>query len=109
MKKIMCTLALLANLFLSTSCIAGSTKDIVNENREVAPFHSIAIESVGSIHFTQADHYSLRLEGKPELVKLLTNEVNNGTLCIDKERQEPERKHQTGYLHHCPRFETSGF
>ena len=52
----MCTLALLANLFLSTSCIAGSTKDIVNENHEVAPYHSIAIESVGSIHYTQADH-----------------------------------------------------
>ena len=98
----MCTLALLANLFLSTSCIAGSTKDIVNENREVAPFHSIAIESVGSIHFTQADHYYLRLVGKQKLVKLLPTDRQ-------KERQEPERNHQTGYLHHCPSLETSGF
>ena len=55
----------------------------VSQTRKVDVFHAIDITAVGEIIFTQADKYSLRIEGKEKNVNRTTTSVSdNGTLHI---------------------------
>ena len=45
-------------------------------------FSSIEITSVGTIHFTQSDTYSFRIEGREKYVKNTETTVKDGRLLI---------------------------
>lgn len=86
MKKILFALAAIVSMMSVTSCMARSSKETVSENREVTPFHSILVESVGSVHFTQGEDFSLRMEGDKELIAKMTSYVKDETLYIDTQK-----------------------
>ena len=46
------------------------------------PFHSIEVESVASVYFTQSDIYSLRVEGEKKWVDQTKCTVKDGVLLI---------------------------
>ena len=52
----------------------------VSEVRKVDAFSSIEITSVGTIHFTQSDTYSFRIEGREKYVKNTQTTVKDGRL-----------------------------
>jgi hypothetical protein len=54
----------------------------VSEVRKVDAFSSIEITSVGTIHFTQSDTYSFRIEGRERYVKNTQTTVKDGRLLI---------------------------
>lgn len=55
----------------------------VSEVRKVDAYSSIEINSIAEVYFTQADHYSFKVEGKEKYVKLITATVDNGCLVIN--------------------------
>ena len=74
--------ATLAFFCVSTAC-AKDGDARVSQTRKVEPFHAIDITAVGEIIFTQADKYSLRIEGKEKNVNRTTTSVSgDGTLHI---------------------------
>ena len=54
----------------------------VSEVRKVDAFSSVEITSVGTIHFTQSDTYSFRIEGRERYVKNTQTTVKDGRLLI---------------------------
>jgi len=67
----------------------------VSEVRKVEVFSSIEITSVGTIHFTQSDTYSFKIEGKEKYVKNTETTVKNGCLLIGfKDRKNKSMKNQ---------------
>ena len=71
-------------IFLCATCISakGSSDDKVSETRSVSAFHSIEVESVASVYFTQSDTYSLRVEGEKKWVDQTKCTVKDGVLLI---------------------------
>lgn len=69
---------------LCVNCVSakGGDKEQVNETRSVSPFHSIEIESVAVVYFTQSDTYSLRVKGEKKWVDLTQCTVKDGKLLI---------------------------
>ena len=70
MKKIV---RILAGLIMGLMCVncasaRSGNEEKVSETRSVNPFHSIEMESVASVYFTQSDTYSLRVEGEKKWV-----------------------------------------
>ena len=84
MKTIIYTLlAATLAFFCVTAACAKDGDARVNQTRKVEAFHAIDITAVGNIIFTQADNYSLRIEGKEKNVNHTTTSVSdNGTLHI---------------------------
>lgn len=84
MKKIASIFMGLVMIFLCATCISakGSSDDKVSETRSVSPFHSIEVESVASVYFTQSDTYSLRVEGEKKWVDQTKCTVKDGVLLI---------------------------
>lgn len=84
MKKIATILTSLVMACLCVNCVSakGGDKEQVNETRSVSPFHSIEIESVAVVYFTQSDTYSLRVEGEKKWVDLTQCTVKDGKLLI---------------------------
>lgn len=84
MKKIATILMSLVMACLCVDCASakGGDKERVNETRSVSAFHSIEIESVAKVHFTQSDTYSLRVEGEKKWVDLTQCTVKDGKLLI---------------------------
>ena len=72
MKKIATILTSLVMACLCVNCASakGGNKEQVSETRSVSPFHSIEMESIAGVYFTQSDTYSLRVEGEKEWVDL---------------------------------------
>ena len=69
--------------FCVTTVCAKDGDARVSQTRKVEAFHAIDITAVGEIIFTQADKYSLRIEGKEKNVNRTTTSVSdNGTLHI---------------------------
>ena len=66
MKKIVRILASLVMGLMCVNCASARSgnEEKVSETRSVNPFHSIEVESVASVYFTQSDTYSLRVEGE---------------------------------------------
>ena len=124
MKKIVRILAGLVMGLMCVNCASARSgnEEKVSETRSVNPFHSIEVESVASVYFTQSDTYSLRVEGEKKWVDQTKCTVKDGVLLIAwaekgkkttrnvKERKEnyPERE-WTLYLHQCTRFAESSF
>lgn len=74
--------ATLAFFCVSTAC-AKDGDARVSQTRKVEAFHAIDISAIGEIIFTQADRYSLRIEGKEKSVNRTTTSVSgDGTLHI---------------------------
>ena len=84
MKKIASIFVGLVMVFLCATCISakGSSEDKVSETRSVSAFHSIEVESVAGVYFTQSDTYSLRVEGEKKWVDLTKCMVKDGVLLI---------------------------
>ena len=69
--------------FCVTTVCAKDGDARVSQTRKVEAFHAIDITAVGEIIFTQADKYSLRIEGKEKNVNRTTTSVSgDGTLHI---------------------------
>ena len=69
--------------FCVTAVCAKDGNARVTQTRKVEAFHALDITAVGNIIFTQADNYSLRIEGKEKNVNHTTTSVSdNGTLHI---------------------------
>ena len=67
----------------------------VSEVRKVDAFSSIEITSVGTIHFTQSDTYSFRIEGREKYVKNTETTVKDGRLLIGfKDKKNTSRRNQ---------------
>ncbi len=67
----------------------------VSEVRKVDAFSSIEITSVGTIHFTQSDTYSFRIEGRERYVKNTQTTVKDGRLLIGfKDGKNKRRSNQ---------------
>ena len=67
----------------------------VSEVRKVDAFSSIEITSVGTIHFTQSDTYSFRIEGREKYVKNTETTVKDGRLLIGfKDKKNKSRRNQ---------------
>lgn len=84
MKKIASIFVGLVMVFLCATCInaKGSSDDKVSETRSVSAFHSIELESVASVYFTQSNTYSLRVEGEKKWVNQTKCTVKDGVLLI---------------------------
>lgn len=84
MKKIASIFVGLVIIFLCATCISakGSSEDKVSETRRVSAFHSIELESVASVYFTQSNTYSLRVEGEKKWVNQTKCTVKDGVLLI---------------------------
>lgn len=84
MKKIASIFVGLVIVFLCATCISakGSSEDKVSETRRVSAFHSIELESVASVYFTQSNTYSLRVEGEKKWVNQTKCTVKDGVLLI---------------------------
>lgn len=84
MKKIASIFVGLVMVFLCATCISakGSSEDKVSETRRVSAFHSIEVESVASVYFTQSNTYSLRVEGEKKWVNQTKCTVKDGVLLI---------------------------
>lgn len=84
MKKIASIFVGLVIVFLCATCISakGSSEDKVSETRSVSAFHSIELESVASVYFTQSNTYSLRVEGEKKWVNQTKCTVKDGVLLI---------------------------
>lgn len=84
MKKIASIFVGLVMVFLCATCISakGSSEDKVSETRSVSAFHSIEVESMASVYFTQSNTYSLRVEGEKKWVDLTKCTVKDGVLLI---------------------------
>lgn len=84
MKKIASIFVGLVMVFLCATCICakGSSEDKVSETRSVSAFHSIEVESVASVYFTQSNTYSLRVEGEKKWVNQTKCTVKDGVLLI---------------------------
>lgn len=84
MKKIASIFVGLVMVFLCATCISakGSSDDKVSETRSVSAFHSIEVESVAGVYFTQSDTYSLRVEGEKKWVNQTKCTVKDGVLLI---------------------------
>lgn len=84
MKKIASIFVGLVMVFLCATCISakGSSEDKVSETRSVSAFHSIEVESVAGVYFTQSDTYSLRVEGEKKWVNQTKCTVKDGVLLI---------------------------
>lgn len=84
MKKIASIFVGLVMVFLCATCInaKGSSGDKVSETRSVSAFHSIELESVASVYFTQSNTYSLRVEGEKKWVNQTKCTVKDGVLLI---------------------------
>lgn len=83
-------------LFLSLACILGlsaKNNDHVSQTRKVAPFTAIKIASVATVHFTQGDKFSLRIEGRERFVRETTTEVKGGTLVIGLKDADSMKKY----------------
>lgn len=75
------------------SVCAQDTK--VSEVRKVDAFSSIEIASVGTIHFTQSDAYSFRIEGRERYVKNTETTVKDGCLLIGfKDKKNKRRRNR---------------
>lgn len=59
----------------------------VSEVRKIDAYSSIEINSIAEVYFTQADHYSFKVEGKEKYVKLITATVDDGCLIINTPKQ----------------------
>ena len=67
----------------------------VSEVRKVDAFSSIEITSVGTIHFTQSDTYSFKIEGKEKYVKNTETTVKDGRLLIGfKDKKNKRMRNQ---------------
>lgn len=84
MKKIASIFVGLVMVFLCATCISakGSSEDKVSETRSVSAFHSIEVESMASVYFTQSNTYSLRVEGEKKWVNQTKCTVKDGVLLI---------------------------
>lgn len=84
MKKIASIFVGLVMVFLCATCISakGSSEDKVSETRSVSAFHSIEVESVASVYFTQSNTYSLLVEGEKKWVNQTKCTVKDGVLLI---------------------------
>lgn len=60
----------------------------VTQTRKVEAFQSIDITAVGQVIFTQADRYSLSLEGEERFVRNVMTEVRGGTLHISSKSKK---------------------
>lgn len=78
MKKIVRILAGLVMGLMCVNCASARSgnEEKVSETRSVNPFHSIEVESVASVYFTQSDTYSLRVEDQTKCT------VKDGVLLI---------------------------
>ena len=96
MKKIATILTSLVMACLCVNCASakGGNKEQVSETRSVSAFHSIEMESIAGVYFTQSDTYSLRVEGEKEWVDLTRCTVKNGKLLITwaKERKKTSKQ-----------------
>ena len=67
----------------------------VSEVRKVDAFSSMEITSVGTIHFTQSDTYSFKIEGKEKYVKNTETTVKDGRLLIGfKDKKNKRMRNQ---------------
>ena len=84
MKKIVRILAGLVMGLMCVNCASARSgnEEKVSETRSVNPFHSIEVESVASVYFTQSDTYSLRVEGEKKWVDQTKCTVKDGVLLI---------------------------
>lgn len=84
MKKIVRILAGLVMGLMCVNCASARSgnEEKVSEIRSVNPFHSIEVESVASVYFTQSDTYSLRVEGEKKWVNQTKCTVKDGVLLI---------------------------
>lgn len=84
MKKIVRILAGLVMGLICVNCASakGSNEEKVSESRNVSAFHSIEVESVVSVYFTQSNTYSLRVEGEKKWVNQTKCTVKDGVLLI---------------------------
>ena len=84
MKKIVRILTGLVMGLMCVNCASAKSgnEEKVSETRSVNPFHSIEVESVASVYFTQSDTYSLRVEGEKKWVDQTKCTVKDGVLLI---------------------------
>ncbi|WP_273163788.1 GIN domain-containing protein [Bacteroides fluxus] len=67
----------------------------VSEVRKVDAFSSMEVTSVGTIHFTQSDTYSFKIEGKEKYVKNTETTVKDGRLLIGfKDKKNKRMRNQ---------------
>lgn len=73
-------------------------KEKISVTRDVKDFSSIHLESVGNIYFTQAENYSLRMEGLAQYVEKTTTEVKGKVLVIGSKEKNSNSKNINIYL-----------
>ena len=67
----------------------------VSEVRKVDAFSSMEVTSVGTIHFTQSDTYSFKIEGKEKYVKNTETTVKDGRLLMGfKDKKNKRMRNQ---------------
>lgn len=86
-------------LILAAICslnVMAKSDDNVSEVRKVTAFSSIEVTSVATIHFTQNNTYSFKIEGKEKYVKSTTSTVKDGCLVIGFKDGEENRQRKNG-------------
>ena len=101
-------LLLTACLSTFTSCMAGSSKKIT-ETRNVQPYTSIQMDGVASVHFTQDNTCSIRVEGEEEQVKNLITHVKGGKLVIDQKTSKKKNNNGVDVYLTAPTLEEVSF
>lgn len=97
MKALFITLSCLFAAITGTVYAASNEKsDNVSEVRKVTAFSSIEVTSVATIHFTQSNTYTFKIEGKEKYVKSTTSGVKDGCLVIGFKEGEENRQRKNG-------------
>lgn len=104
--NLLLTAALCLNGF--TSCMAGNSKKIT-ETRNVQPYSSIQMDGVASVHFTQDNTCSIRVEGEEEQIKDLITYVKNGKLIIDQKTNKKKNNNGVDVYLTAPTLEEVSF
>lgn len=88
MKTLFITLSLLFAAVAGTVYASTERDPQVSQVRKVEAFTSVEVTSVATVYFTQADTYSLKIEGREDYVTTTTTEVKNGRLVIAFKNRE---------------------
>lgn len=100
MKTLFITLSLVFAAVAGTVYGANESESLVSEVRKVEAFSSIEVTSVATIYFTQADTYSLKIEGKKEYVKTTSTTVKDGCLVIGfKDNSQNNQRDKGVYIY----------
>ena len=90
-KSLVSGLIMIGGVMMTVSCVSchpgrihfdSSSSERLTEVRPLKGFEKIEISGSPTVYYTQADSFSVKVEGTSEGIENILTEVDNGTLCI---------------------------